>query len=75
MPARGTALGEGAGVASEEDAEGRLTFATPAECRLVRLALRYHRSPGTTRMEGFLILRKVAVRPAQLPIDGSRARK
>jgi len=71
----GTALGEGAGVASEEDAEGRLTFATPAECRLVRLALRYHRSPGTTRMEGFLILRTVAVRPTQLPIDGSRARK
>jgi tetratricopeptide (TPR) repeat protein len=72
---RGTALGEGAGVASEEDAEGRLTFATPAECRLVRLALRYHRSPGTTRMEGFLILRSAAVRPAQLPIDGSRVRK
>ena len=75
MPDRGTALGEGAGVASEEDAEGRLTFATPAECRLVRLALRYHRSPGTTRMDGFLILREVAVRPAQLPIDGSRVRK
>ena len=71
----GAALGEGTGVASEEDAEGRLTFATPAECRLVRLALRYHRSPGTTRMEGFLILRTVAVRPAQLPIDGSRVRK
>jgi tetratricopeptide (TPR) repeat protein len=72
---RGTALGEGGGVASEGDAEGRLTFATPAECRLVRLALRYHRSPGTTRMEGFLILRRVAVKPAQLPIDGSRVRK
>ena len=71
----GTMLGEGAGVAAEEDAEGRLTFATPAECGLVRLALRYHRSPGTTRMEGFLILRTVAVRPTQLPIDGSRARK
>ena len=72
---RGTALGEGAGAASEEDTEGRLTFATPAECRLVRLALRYHRSPGTTRMNGFLILREVAVKPAQLPIDGSRVRK
>jgi len=71
----GTPLGEGAGVAAEEDAEGRLTFATPAKCRLVRVALRYHRSPGTTRMEGFLILRTVAVRPGQLPIDGSRVRK
>ena len=71
----GTVLGEAAGVASEEDAEGRLTFETPAECRLARLALRYHRSPGTTRMEGFLVLRKVAVKPAQLPIDGSRVRK
>jgi hypothetical protein len=71
----GTVLGEGAGAAAEEDAEGRLSFATPAACRLLRLALRYHRNPGTTRMDGFLVLRKVAVTPAQLPIDGSRVRK
>jgi hypothetical protein len=71
---RGTVLGDGSGAASEEDTEGRLRFETPAECGLVRLALRYHRSPGTTRLDGFLILRKVAMRPAQLPIDGSRVR-
>jgi transcriptional regulator len=61
--------------ASENNRKAKFYRLTPAECRLVRLALRYHRSPGTTRMEGFLILRGVAVRPAQLPIDGSRVRK
>jgi hypothetical protein len=72
----GTLLREGPSLASEADAEGQLSFETPAECRLVRLALRYHRPPGTTRMEGFLVLRSVALKPvAQVPIDGSRVRK
>jgi hypothetical protein len=72
----GTVLKEGPSLASEADAEGQLPFETPAECRLVRLALRYHRPRGTTRMEGFLVLRNVALKPAaQLPIDGSRVRK
>ena len=34
-----------------------------AECRLARLALRYRRAPGTTRLEGFLVLRNVALKP------------
>jgi hypothetical protein len=59
-------------MASEDDAEGRLALETPAECRLLRLALKYHRRPGTTRMEGFLVLRKVTVKPAQLPIEVSK---
>jgi hypothetical protein len=72
----GPVVGEVPGGASEEDTEGRLMFETPAGCRMVRLALRYRRSPGTTRMEGFLILRKVTMNPpAQLPIAGSRVRK
>jgi hypothetical protein len=72
----GTILREGPSLASEPDAEMQLSFETPAECRLVRLALRYHRTPGTTRMEGFLVLQNVALKPAaQSPIDGARVRK
>jgi len=71
-----TVLREGPSLASEENAEGRLSFETPAECRLVRLLLRYHRTPGTTRMEGFLVLRNVALKPViQSPIFGARVRK
>jgi tetratricopeptide (TPR) repeat protein len=58
-----TVLSEGPSLASEADAEGHLLFETPAECRLIRLALTYHRTPGTTRMEGYLILRNVALKP------------
>lgn len=72
----GTVLLDGPSLASEIDAEGHLSFETPAECRLMRLALRYRRTPGTTRVEGFLILRNVVLKPlAQLPIDGARVRK
>jgi hypothetical protein len=70
-----TPLKDPPGFASEPEAEGRLAFHTPVECRLLRLSLRYRRSPGTTRIEGFLVLRDVALKPlAQPPIDGSRVR-
>jgi hypothetical protein len=69
----GAALGESLNLASDADAEAGLWFDTPAQCRLVRLALRSHRVPGTTRTDGFLVLRTVDLRPAaQLPIAGSR---
>ena len=73
----GTPLRDGGpSLASEADAERHILFETPAECRLVRLALRYHRAPGTTRMEGFLVLRSVVLQPgAQAPAEGSRVRK
>ena len=72
----GAILSEGPSLASEPDAETHLSFETPADCRLVRLALRYHRTRGTTRMEGFLVLRNVALKPAaHSPIDGARVRK
>jgi hypothetical protein len=32
---------------------------TPARCRIVRVVLRYRREPGTTRIEGYIVLRKV----------------
>jgi len=59
----GAVLREGPSLASETETSARFSFQTPAECRLVRLSLRYRRTPGTTRMEGFLVLRNVALEP------------
>ena len=70
----GVVLKEGALAPSDADATGQLWFDTPAECHLARLALRYRRAPGTTRLEGFLVLRSVALKPAQPLIDGARVR-
>jgi hypothetical protein len=73
--AAGAVLKEGPSLASEPETPAHLSFETPAECRLVRLSLSYRRSPGTTRMEGFLVLRNVALQPLpQPPIDGTRVR-
>lgn len=72
----GAVLGEGPGLASDADREERFQFETPPGCGLARLALRYRRSPGTTRMEGFLTLRSATLKPAaQSPIEGVRVRK
>ena len=72
----GAVLSQGPSLASEADTVGQWSFDAPAACRLVRLSLRYHRTPGTTRMEGVLVLRSVALQPvAQPPIEGSRVRK
>lgn len=70
----GAVLKEGALSPSDADATEQLRFETPAECHLARLALRYRRAPGTTRLEGFLVLRSVALKPAQPLIDGARVR-
>jgi hypothetical protein len=72
----GAILKVGPSLASETEGEERLSFETPGECSLVRLALRYQRAPGTTRLEGYLVLRNLELKPsAQLPIEGSRVRK
>jgi tetratricopeptide (TPR) repeat protein len=74
----GMILGEGPVPASEEDSEGRFSFKIAdetAESPLARVALRYRRTPGTTRSEGFLVLRKVELKPStQSPIEGSRVK-
>lgn len=54
-------LSEGRSLSSEDETEGRLSFTTPVGCRLIRLALEYRRNPGTTRINGFLVLRSVAL--------------
>jgi hypothetical protein len=52
-------LAESEALSSQEAAEGRVSFETPGGCRLLRLALVYRRAPGTTRIDGFVVLREV----------------
>jgi hypothetical protein len=56
-------LKAGDDLASDEQKEQRLTFVTPAGCRMVRIALISERRPGTTRIAGYLVLRHVELRP------------
>ena len=57
------AIAESEPLSSPETAEGRVSFETPAGCRLLRLALVYQRVPGTTRIDGFVVLREVRLDP------------
>lgn len=58
----GTTVSDSPSLASETDARVLWRFKTPESCRLLRLALRYRRSTGTTRIEGYTILRNIALR-------------
>ncbi|MGA1996890.1 MAG: hypothetical protein ABSH45_14030 [Bryobacteraceae bacterium] len=61
-------------MSSEDEGEGELTFATPAGCRLVCLALVYQRASGTTRIEGYVVLRGVSLAPVgHSPPEGGRS--
>jgi hypothetical protein len=57
----GTVLAVGKSLSSEEESTARLNFRTPIGCPLVRLALSYRRTPGTTRIEGQVRLREVVL--------------
>jgi hypothetical protein len=61
--ATGGLLGEGALPPAEAGSQASLVFTAP-QCRLMRLALQYRRTPGTTRLDGFVVLRKVLLIPA-----------
>jgi tetratricopeptide (TPR) repeat protein len=61
----GGTLAEGKSLSSEEEQSGAVHFRTPARCRVVRIALEYERTAGTTRIVGFLVLRNVDVRTAR----------
>jgi tetratricopeptide (TPR) repeat protein len=52
-------IAESEALSSQETAQERLSFVSPAGCRLVRLVLAYQRAPGTTRIEGYMVLRDV----------------
>jgi hypothetical protein len=54
---------------AEHETTGRVLFATPAGCHIARLALAYGRTPGTPRVEGFIVLRKTALQPAARTAD------
>lgn len=51
-------------LAHEQPVRESLTFNTPHDISGGRLALTYRRAPGTTRIEGWLQLNHVALRPA-----------
>jgi hypothetical protein len=54
-----------AGIISDEKGGTRvLPFDTPPGCHLARLSLAYRRAPGTTRIEGNIVLRHVRLRRA-----------
>jgi tetratricopeptide (TPR) repeat protein len=59
----GTNLAEGNSLSSDQEKEDEMVFRTPPGCGMVRIALGYRRSLGTTRIEGFIILREVRLQP------------
>jgi len=63
-PSNGGTLAEGESLSSEQDRQGAVSFRTPAGCSLVRIALEYRRTAGTTRITGFVVLRGIDVSPA-----------
>jgi tetratricopeptide (TPR) repeat protein len=65
-------LAQGESLASESEQDGRLAFTTPCDS-LVRLTLAYRRALGTTRIEGFIVLRKL--RLTQAPNDPNQTCK
>jgi tetratricopeptide (TPR) repeat protein len=46
----------------EKEGSRIMTFDSPPGCHLVRLSLAYRRAPGTTRIEGRIVLRQVRLR-------------
>jgi hypothetical protein len=58
-------LESGESLSSEADAQSEVSFVTPADCQAIRLSLAYERAPGTTRIDGFLILRQVEIKPTR----------
>jgi tetratricopeptide (TPR) repeat protein len=52
-------LVQGENLASDREREVRFSFRTPACAPLVRLTLTYRRALGTTRIEGFIVLRNL----------------
>ena len=69
----GTMLVDVQSLSSEQEKTGKVSFVAPDGCRIARVALVYRRLPGTTRIEGFIILRRVdlqaRVRTVSTPND------
>jgi len=58
-----TTLVDAYNLASEREESSTISFVTPAGGRIARVSLVYRRVPGTTRIEGFIILRRVELKP------------
>jgi len=58
-------LAQGKSLASESETQAIFPFTTPAGSTLVRLTLTYRRALGTTRIEGYVVLRKLRLMPGQ----------
>jgi len=58
----GNLMGPPESLASENGANASIRFVTPPGCHLVRIALAYRRTLGTTRIEGAVILREAGLR-------------
>jgi len=54
-------------VSSDTEIQTETSFVTPSGCRLVRLSLSYQRTPGTTRIDGFVALKSVDLKPSNQP--------
>lgn len=63
-------LAASGGMASENSARVAVGFVTPAGCRLIKIALAYRRTPGTTRIEGAIAMREAELKRAYPPISG-----
>ena len=48
-------------LSSEKEIQQEVAFSTPAETRMGRLALMYQRAPGTTRIEGSILLSRASL--------------
>jgi hypothetical protein len=66
----GALLAASENMASESSARVAVDFVTPAGCGLVKLALAYRRTSGTTRIEGSIAVREAGLKRVQLPISG-----
>ncbi|MGC9950111.1 MAG: hypothetical protein ABSF64_27415 [Bryobacteraceae bacterium] len=63
---------QGESLASESEREEKLPFRTPVGIRLARLTLGYQRAPGTTRIEGYIVLRELRLTQAHSRIQPLR---
>jgi len=57
----GAVLAQSNSLSSETEGAERVSFRTPPGCSLIRVSLSYERAPGTTRIEGFLVLENVGL--------------
>lgn len=58
-------LAQSGSLSSESETGGTIAFETPDGCRMLKVALTYLRSSGTTRIAGAIVLRRAALAAAQ----------